>query len=99
MTVIVGASEKLAILGGPRAVPNDEPDLFHWPIITAEDEAAVIAVMRKGNFSEGEVTAEFEKEFSRWIGMKHVLGTSNGTSAVLEAIFGAGLGRGDEMIM
>src|SRR5688572_3850578 len=28
------SQQKLAVLGGPKAVPADEPDLFHWPIVT-----------------------------------------------------------------
>ena len=38
---------ELAILGGPKAVQSDPGDLFAWPIITQEDEEAVLSVLRK----------------------------------------------------
>ena len=37
-----GVSKKLAINGGPKAVQSDPGDIFKWPIITAEDEQAVL---------------------------------------------------------
>ena len=34
-----------ALLGDPKAVPKDSPDTFQWPIITEEDESAVLEVL------------------------------------------------------
>ena len=36
--------EKLALLGGPVAVQIPPGDLFKWPIITEEDEQAMLEV-------------------------------------------------------
>ena len=36
---------KLAILGGPKAVQADLGDIFKWPIITEEDEEAALEVL------------------------------------------------------
>ena len=44
-------SWKLAIKGGPPAIDAPDESLFHWPIVTEEDEQAVIKVLRKGNMS------------------------------------------------
>ena len=90
--------EKLALLGGPKAVAADEPDLFHWPIVTREDEEAVLAVLRAGNMSDWDVTQQFEREWSAYQGTKYSLAHCNGTAALLAAMWAVGLGRGDEMI-
>ena len=53
----------LAILGGPVSVPETHADLFQWPIVTAEDEEAVLDVLRRGQTSGNDVTKQFEQEF------------------------------------
>jgi dTDP-4-amino-4,6-dideoxygalactose transaminase len=88
----------LAILGGPKAVPQDEPDLFHWPIVTAEDERAVVEVLREGSMSDLSVTRRFEGEWATYQGTRYALAHCNGTAALLSAMFGVGVGRGDEVI-
>jgi perosamine synthetase len=90
--------QPLAILGGPKAVPHGAPDLFHWPIVTEEDEQAVLEVLRKGNMSDWDVTLEFEREWAAYQGTSHALAHCNGTAALLAAMWAVGLGRGDEMI-
>ncbi|MDD4891109.1 MAG: DegT/DnrJ/EryC1/StrS family aminotransferase [Phycisphaerae bacterium] len=91
-------TEKLAILGGPKCVPLEEPDLFAWPIVISEDEQAVLEVLRAGKMSGWDITMQFEAEFAKWQGTKFALGHCNGTSALLAAMFGVGVGRGDEII-
>jgi perosamine synthetase len=93
----MGAS-KLAILGGEPAVKCDPGGIFAWPIITEEDEAAVLDVLRRGAMSGTDVTQQFEQEFSEWLGMKHSLAHSTGTAALQAAMFGCKLGVGDEII-
>ena len=90
--------EKLALLGGPKAVNSDPGDLFTWPIVTREDEEAVLEVLRRGGMSGTDVTVQFEKEFAEWMGMKYALGFNNGTSSIQAAMFGCGVGMGDEII-
>src|SRR5437867_7096778 len=100
MTIATSAltTEKLAIHGGTTAVSGFNPDLFHWPIVTDEDEQAVIAVLRAGSMSGLDITRKFESEFGAWLGTKYALASCNGTTSLLEAMFGVGIGRGDEMI-
>lgn len=93
----MGAS-KLAIFGGAPAVKEDPGDIFAWPIITEEDEAAVLDVLRRGAMSGMDVTQQFEQEFSEWLGMKYSLAHSTGTAALQAAMFGCKLGVGDEII-
>lgn len=90
--------EKLALLGGTPVVENPPESLFKWPIVTEEDEQAVLEVMRSGDFSGYSITQKFEQEFAAWMGIKHALGFCNGTQSLAAAMFAIGLGAGDEII-
>ncbi|GMV82405.1 MAG: hypothetical protein AMXMBFR7_35890 [Planctomycetota bacterium] len=92
------SAERLAALGGPKAVQAPAGDLLSWPQIGAEDEAAVLDVLRRGAMSGTDVTLQFEQEFAAWHGVKFALAHPNGTSAILAALFGCGVGPGDEVI-
>src|ERR1043166_5028654 len=85
----------LALLGGPKAIIEDPGDVFKWPIVTKEDEDAVLDVLRRGAMSGSEITKQFESEFAAWMGMKHALGYHNGTAAILSAMWACGVGAGD----
>jgi len=89
---------KLAIKGGPKAVQTDPGDIFSWPIITKEDEEAALEVLRAGKMSGTDVTRKFEEEFAKWHGVKYALAHNNGTAALHAAMFGCGVGVGDEII-
>ena len=88
----------LALLGGPRAVQIDPGDTFRWPIVTAEDESAVLEVLRRGAMSELDVTMAFETEFAAWQGRAYALAHNTGTAALHSAMYAVGLGVGDELI-
>jgi perosamine synthetase len=88
----------LAILGGEKAVKSDFGDTFVWPIVTKEDEDAVLDVLRRRAMSGTDVTKKFEAEFAKWQGTKYALGFNNGTAAIHAAMFGCGVGVGDEII-
>jgi perosamine synthetase len=92
------ASSTLALLGGPKAVTRDPGDLFTWPIVTREDEAAVLDVLHRRAMSSSDVTLAFEREFAAWQGRKYALGFSSGTAAIQAAMFACGVGVGDEII-
>ncbi|NLN28069.1 MAG: DegT/DnrJ/EryC1/StrS family aminotransferase [Firmicutes bacterium] len=92
------SASKLAILGGPKAVQSDPGDMFRWPIITKEDEEAVLEVLRRGAMSGWDVTMKFEEEFAAWQGTKYALGFNNGTASIHAAMFACGVGVGDEII-
>lgn len=87
-----------AILGGPKAVKSEHEELFHWPIVTDEDIAAITAVLRAGNMSGTDITKEFEARYAEWNQVKYALGTCNGTAALLAAMWACGVGAGDEII-
>jgi len=93
-----GTNSKPALLGGKKAVTADPGDVFTWPIVTKEDEEAVLAVLRAGAMSETDLTKEFEKEFAHWMGMEYALGYCNGTASLQGAMWACGIGAGDEVI-
>jgi dTDP-4-amino-4,6-dideoxygalactose transaminase len=85
-------------LGGDKTVTDYASDLFTWPIVTREDEEAVLEVLRRGAMSDTDVTKAFEADFKQWQGTKYALGYNCGTSSIHGALYGCGIGRGDEVI-
>ena len=65
----------------------------------AEEEAAVLAVIRSKWLSMGPRTAELEERFANYIGSRHALATSNCTTALHLAVLALGIGEGDEVIV
>jgi len=92
-------SEKLAILGGPKANELESEEIFRWPITTAEDEQAVLEVIRAGSMSAWDISRKFEEEWGEYLGRKFNLSYCNGTMALMTAMFAVGVGRGDEVIV
>ncbi|MDD5598898.1 MAG: DegT/DnrJ/EryC1/StrS family aminotransferase, partial [Victivallaceae bacterium] len=89
---------RLALSGGKKSITENHEAMFHWPIVTAEDEAAVLDVLRRGTMSQTNITKEFEKEFAAWLGVKYALGYCNGTASLAAAMWACGVGMGDEII-
>ncbi len=89
---------ELALLGGPKAVTLHEPNMHRWPVVTREEEEAVLDVLRSGNWSLPPVTREFEKEFAEYVGAQYALAHNNGTAALHGAMFAVGVAPGDEVI-
>lgn len=89
---------QLALHGGPKSVQTDATDIFQWPIITQEDEEAVLDVLRRGAMSGTDVTIKFEEEFAAWQGAQYALACNNGTAALQSALYGCGISVGDEII-
>lgn len=91
--------EKLALLGGKPYVTERAPkELFKWPIITEEDEQAIVDVIRNNKFSGTDITQKFENEFKDWLGRDYAIAYTNGTLSLAAAMFAIGLGAGDEII-
>jgi len=88
----------LALLGGPKAVTIASGDAFTWPIVTAEDEEAIIQVVRRGAMSGTDVTKKFEQEWAAWNGCSYAVAYCNGTSSLHAAMWACGVGAGDEII-
>lgn len=91
--------EELALLGGRRAIQADPGDMFTWPIITKEEEDAVLEVLRRRAMSNTDITMEFEEEFAKWQKTRYALAASSGTAAIHSAMYGCNVGVGDEIIV
>ena len=89
---------ELAIFGGEKAVKTVNPEMTKWPIITSEEEEAVLDVLRNVKMSGTDITKKFEEEFAQWIGVKYALGFNNGTASLLAAMYACGVRKGDEII-
>ena len=94
----VAPKSELALHGGPSAVKTDPGDMFDWPIVTAEDEQAVLEVLRRGAMSGTDVTRQFEADLAAWFGLKYVLCHNTGTAAIQTAMYACGVRQGDEVI-
>lgn len=68
------------------------------PIIGEEEKRAVLSVLESGQLAQGAVVEEFERAFARWVGVRHAVATSNGTTALHIALLAHGVGEGDEVI-
>ena len=91
---------KLALYGGtPVLAAKDVPkEMFHWPIVNDAMRQAQAEVLETGNMSGTDISRRFETKFAEWHGMKYGLAHNTGTNAVLAAMYGVGLGPGDELI-
>ena len=78
--------------------PEDHDRLFKAMILTKEAEDAALEVIRKGNFSDTDITEQFQDEFAAWQGTKYAIAYCNGTMSLTAAMFAIGLGAGDEII-
>lgn len=68
------------------------------PQIGEEERKAVMAVLDSGIIAQGPKVAEFEKNFAEYIGVKHAIAVSNGTTALHAALLANGIKQGDEVI-
>ena len=81
-------TSSLALFEGQKALTDSAEDMFTWPIVTKEDEEAVLEVLRRGAMSGTDVTKQFEQEFGDWLNMKYPLAFHNGTAAIQGAMYG-----------
>src|SRR5215218_3135142 len=68
------------------------------PVLGAEEEAAVIEVLRSGDLSLGPRVPAFEREFAQWIGTPHACAVSSGTAGLHLALRAVGVSAGDEVV-
>jgi perosamine synthetase len=68
------------------------------PLIGQEEKEAVLRVLDSGMLASGKVVEQFEQEFARYIGVKHAIATSSGTTALHACLIAHGIKKGDEII-
>ena len=89
---------KLALYGGTPIIKEKDEKLFHWPIVNDAMRKAQLDVLESGNMSGTDISRKFEEEFAKWNGVKYALSHNTGTNSLLSAMYGVGLGPGDELI-
>jgi len=67
--------------------------------IRAEHEAAIGRVLSSCQFVQGEEVDLFEKEFAAYLGIKHCIGVSSGTDALLLSLVALDIKAGDEVLL
>lgn len=78
----------------PMFVPVNEP------VITPESKQYVAEAMESGWISSaGKYIGLFEQKFAEFLGVKHALTTTSGTTSIHLALVTAGIGPGDEVIV
>ena len=94
MPTATASRHRPAILGGPPAITIDQDEALRWPILTPEEEQAVLSVLRSGRLSIHEEVQALEADFRQWLGVHHAVAHCNGTSAILAALHAFGVGPG-----
>ncbi len=89
--------QELAIDGGR---PLLEEPLPGWPHYDDSMLDAVTSVLRSGrvNYWTGDEGRRFEDEYAASMGVDHAVALANGTLALEAALYGLGIGDGDEVI-
>jgi dTDP-4-amino-4,6-dideoxygalactose transaminase len=92
-------SGKPACLGGRPTIDLPQEEALRWPLVTGEDEHAVLEVLRSGRLAVHEVVADLERDYRAWLGVRHAVAHCNGTAAILAGLHALGIGPGDEVIV
>jgi perosamine synthetase len=90
-------SNRLAIDGGEPARSTLLP--YSRQSLDEEDIHAVVEVLRSDWLTTGPKVPEFEEAFANFVGSSHAVAVSSGTAALHAAVFAAGIGPGDEVIV
>jgi len=92
-------ANKPAILGGEKAITLDQTNANRWPVITQEDEQAVLDILHSGELSINPVVGKLEDDYKKLTGRSFALTHNNGTSAILAGLHALGIKPMDEVIV
>lgn len=90
-------SERLAVDGGRPIREKTLP--YGRQTIEQEDIDAVVDVLRSDWLTTGPAVDRFEQAFAAATHSRHAVAVSSGTAALHAAVFAAGVGPGDEVIV
>jgi dTDP-4-amino-4,6-dideoxygalactose transaminase len=68
------------------------------PVFGQAERDAVMSVMESGMVADGPEVRQFEDEFAAYCDAGHAVATSNGTTALVAALHGLGIGPGDTVV-
>ncbi|MEU5371323.1 DegT/DnrJ/EryC1/StrS family aminotransferase [Streptomyces sp. NPDC005951] len=69
------------------------------PYLYGREAASVARVLEAGQYGHTDLTAEFERRISAYLGVPDVVAVSSGTAALHSALLATGIGLGDEVIV
>jgi len=69
-----------------------------YDLLKPEIDAAIRDVLNGAQFILGRNVSDLEREIASYHGVSHAVGVANGTDALLLALRGCGIGKGDEII-
>ncbi|MFN0052689.1 MAG: DegT/DnrJ/EryC1/StrS family aminotransferase [Planctomycetales bacterium] len=98
---VLAAGGKPALLGGTPVHSGKWPG---WPISDEQDEAALLQVLRSGNWfrysagDKGQVAA-FERLWAKEVGASYCQATNSCTSALVTSLAALQIGPGDEVLV
>ena len=73
--------------------------LFEIPWDTEDIKNVVDSVGRGGYWAKGPYIEEFEQQIAEYLDVEHAIAVNSGTSALMAALKGVGVGDGDEVIV
>ena len=95
--------DKLAIDGGNPVISEPLPTGVSGPSIIGGEEIDIVTdLLRRQQlfrYSENSETSAFEKEAAEVLGVEFAVMVNSGTSALICALIGVGVGPGDEVII
>jgi perosamine synthetase len=68
------------------------------PNVGDEELTAIGEVLKSGMLAQGKVVEDFENQFAEYLGVKHAIATSSGTTAIHISLMAAGIKSGNEVI-
>ena len=70
-----------------------------YQLYKQEIDSEINKVLKSAQFIKGPVITELEENLAEYVGVKHAIGCSSGTDALLIALMAKGVGPGDEIIV
>lgn len=88
--------DRLALHGGTPVCTFEWPN---WPVHDHTEEAALLEVLRSGEWWYGERVRQFERDFAAFQGAAFGVSCTNGTTAIEMGLRAVGVVSGDEVIV
>lgn len=94
---MTATDQRLAINGGVPVRPTLLP--YARQSLGPDDRTAVMEVLNSDWLTTGPRVAEFERDLAAFVNARQAVAVSNGTAALHAAMFAAGIGPGDEVLV
>jgi perosamine synthetase len=93
----MSVTNKLAYFGGKPV--RETPLRPAYPLFSKKESIYISDVLESHQIAEGQFTKRLEESFANFIGTKHCVAVSSGTSALHLALLSLGIKSGDEVII